>query len=423
MSQNLNEPPSESLLGDAVHTEAGAVRVLVAATFLFAVCFAVWVMFSIIGIPMRHELGMTRMQFAILVAIPVLTGALMRVPVGVLADKIGGRATLQIILLVTAGPVFLVSHVNSYGMALVLALGVGLAGSAFAAGIAWVSAWYPPEHKAFALGVFGMGNIGASLTQLIAPALITLVPASGLAGGLIGGEWRFVPALYAGLLVVCAVLVRLVVPGPDRKPAGSRTLMDLTRPLKHLRVWRFGFYYMTVFGAFVGVSLWLPKYYVDNYDIELRTAGFLAALFVIAASLIRPVGGAFSDKFGGRNVMLISLGTSATMSLLLTFPMGLHLFAGIVVVLGLGLGIGTAAVYAYIPQYFPEDVGAVGGLVGAIGAIGGFILPLTFALVINISHRPQAVYIVLLALAFYSAMFLAFAISGMRPPTDPLHDK
>lgn len=403
--------------------EPGTDRVLVIATCVFAVFFAVWVMFSIIGIPMREELAMTRFQFAILVAIPVLTGALLRVPVGILADKIGGRSTMVGLLLVTAIPVFLVSKVNSYPMAVVLALGVGIAGSSFAAGVAWVSAWYPPAHKAFALGIFGMGNIGGAITQMLAPTLVTVVAAGGLAGGLIAGEWRFVPVLYSAMLVLTAILVVAAAPKKDRKPGGTRPVGDLVRPLKYLRVWRFGYYYMTVFGAFVAVSLWLPKYYVDNYGVELRTAGFLTASFVIVASLLRPVGGALCDRFSGRTIMLVSLGSAATMSFVLTHPMGVETFAVCVTLLAAGLGIGTAAVYAYVPQYYPDDVGSVGGLVGMIGAVGGFVLPLIFAWVVNSTGRPENIFIVLLGLAFYAAMFLAFAIgSSLRAPTDPLHE-
>lgn len=401
----------------------GTDRVLVIATFVFAIFFAVWVMFSIVGIPMRAELGMTRFEFAILVAIPVLTGALLRVPVGILADKIGGRSTMVGLLLVTAIPVYFVSKVNSYPMAVVLALGVGIAGSSFAAGVAWVSAWYPPDHKAFALGIFGMGNIGGAITQLLAPTLVTAVAAGGLAGGLIGGEWRFVPVLYSAMLVLTAVLVLVAAPKHDRKPAGARPVSDLIKPLKYLRVWRFGYYYMTVFGAFVAVSLWLPKYYVDNYGLELRTAGFLTASFVIVASLLRPVGGALCDRFSGRTIMLVSLGSAATMSFILTHPMEVEPFAVCVTLLAAGLGLGTAAVFAYVPQYYPNDVGSVGGLVGTIGAVGGFILPLIFAWVVNTTGRPENIFIVLLGLAFYAAMFLAFAIgSSLRAPTDPLHE-
>lgn len=398
-------------------------RVLIVATSVFALFFAVWVMFSIVGISMRKELHISDGQFALLTAIPVLTGAVIRVPVGVIADKIGGRKTMIGLLLIVAIPVYLLSRVHSYDIALVIALFIGLAGSSFAAGVAWVSAWVPGPRRGFALGIFGMGNIGASLTQLIAPSLITLVAAGGIAGGVIGGGWRFVPVLYAVLLVLAAIIVPFVTPRHDRTPGSSRGFAELLRPLRYVRVWRFGFYYMTVFGAFVAVSLWLPKYYVDNYGLELRTAGFLTASFVIVASLLRPVGGALCDRFSGRTIMLVSLGSAATMSFILTHPMEVEPFAVCVTLLAAGLGLGTAAVFAYVPQYYPNDVGSVGGLVGTIGAVGGFILPLIFAWVVNTTGRPENIFIVLLGLAFYAAMFLAFAIgSSLRAPTDPLHE-
>lgn len=395
----------------------GATRVLATSTIVFAIFFATWVMFSIVGLPMRKELGISDGQFALLVAIPVLTGALLRIPVGVIADRIGGRNTMMGLLLITAIPVYLLSRVQSYEMALVIALAIGLAGTSFAAGVAWVSAWYPPERKGFALGIFGMGNIGASVTQIFAPTLITLVAVGGLMGGAIGGGWRFVPVAYAGMLVLAAIVVPFVVPKTDRKPASGRGVIDMLKPLKVMRVWRFGYYYMTVFGAFVGISLWLPKYYVDVYDLELRTAGLIAASFVWAASLMRPVGGIMADKYGARSVMLTSFASVAVISLVLSIPMGLAPFIPIVVLLGIGLGIGTAAVFTYIPQYFPEDVGAVGGLVGCLGALGGFILPLMFAQAMDITDKPQSTFYVIFALAAIGAIILRIAVNNLRRPT------
>lgn len=410
--------PRATATSEDAALERDAKRVLYTSTLLFGLFFAVWVLFSIVGIPMRKELGISDGQFALLVAIPVLTGAVLRIPVGIIADRVGGRATMMALLLITAVPVYLLSRVQSYGTALVLALAIGLAGSSFASGVAWVSAWSPPERKGFALGLFGMGNIGASLTQILAPTLITLVPAAGLLGGVIGGEWRFVPVVYAVLLVLAALIVPFVVPRQDRKPGGDRGVMSMLAPLKVLRVWRFGYYYMTVFGAFVGVSLWLPKYYVDVYDLKLRTAGLVAAAFVWAASLMRPVGGMLSDRYGARTMMFASFATVAFFSAILSIPMGLGPFIPLTILLGVGLGVGTAAVYGYIPGYFPKDVGAVGGLVGCLGALGGFILPLTFAEVLDITGRPQSTFYVLFALVVVGAVILRFAVSNLRPPTE-----
>ncbi len=201
------QPPRARATRDktTAHEVSGdAMRVLIVATILFTIFFAVWLMFAIVAIPMRKELGLSESEFALLIAIPVLTGSTLRVPLGIITDKVGGRNTMIALLLLTAVPTWLVSRVETYDAALVLALGVGMAGTSFAVGIAWVSAWFPPRHQGFALGIFGAGNVGASITKLLAPTLVTAVGTAGLLGGVIAGGWRFVPAVYAILLVLCA---------------------------------------------------------------------------------------------------------------------------------------------------------------------------------------------------------------------------
>jgi NNP family nitrate/nitrite transporter-like MFS transporter len=189
-----------------------ATRVLVMATFGFTVFFAFWVMFAIIGIPLRDELGLSEGQFAVLIAIPILTGSILRVPIGILTDHVGGRRVFTGLLVVTAIPCFLVSRADGYVELVILAFLVGLAGTSFAVGIAWVSAWYPPERQGFSLGMFGAGNVGASVTKLLAPILVTLVAVGGAAGGIIPGGWRFVPFVYAILLLATAVATWLIAP-------------------------------------------------------------------------------------------------------------------------------------------------------------------------------------------------------------------
>jgi NNP family nitrate/nitrite transporter-like MFS transporter len=389
-------------------------RVLMMATLGFTIFFAVWVMFAIVGIPLRKELGLSDGQFALLVAIPILTGSILRVPFGILTDRVGGRRVFTALLVVTAIPTYLVSRASGYTELIVLAFFVGLAGISFAVGIAWVSAWYPPHHQGFALGTFGAGNVGASVTKLLAPTLVTLVAAGGVAGGAIPGGWRLVPFVFAIMLLLTAAAVLIVAPTPDHRPAVGRTLADLSRPLKVLRVWRFGLYYIVVFGAYVALSLWLPKYYVDVYGMELRDAGFLTALFIFPASLLRPLGGYLSDRLGPRPVTYTAFVLMCGALVWLTFSTGIVLFTVLVVVVGVMMGIGKASVFKYIADYFPRDVGAVGGLVGAVGGLGGFVLPLLFAWAQAKSGRPESTFLVLLAAAVVSLVWLHLVVIKMR---------
>ena len=200
----------------------------------------------------------------------------------------------------------LVAHATSYTALLFYAFLVGFAGNSFSVGIAWVSAWWPQNRQGLALGIFGAGNVGASVTKLIAPTLLVLVPTAGYLGGWIPGGWRFVPWLYAVLLVAMAAVTWFASPRHDHKPNQGRSLGSMLTPLKQLRVWRFSLYYVITFGAYVALAAWLPKYYMDVYDLSLFNASMLTALFIFPASLLRPVGGWMSDRFGARRVMYLT---------------------------------------------------------------------------------------------------------------------
>jgi len=388
-------------------------RVLVVSTIGFALLFAVWVMFGVLGIPIRKEFGLTDIELSWLVAIAVLSGAIGRLAFGIFADRYGGRRVFLLLALATMIPAYMISRASTYTELMVWAFLVGIAGNSFSVGIAWNSVWYPPAQQGFALGVFGAGNVGASVTKLIGPALIVLIPAAGLAGGFIPGGWRFVPFLYCVLLGLLAIAIWLFTPRHDRKPGAARPLMEMLRPLKYVRVWRFSLYYVVVFGAYVALSVWLPKYYVDVYHLNLQTAALLTVLFIFPASLLRPVGGLLADKYGARRVMYWVFGIMLGSTLVLSFELGPLWFTVLIVIVGVGMGIGKAAVYKYIPDYFPKDVGAVGGLVGMLGALGGFFLPLIFAAVYARTGIPQTTFLVLFLLVAISFGWLHLTVMSL----------
>jgi MFS transporter, NNP family, nitrate/nitrite transporter len=416
--------------------DRGATRVLWFATVAFTLLFAVWVMFAIIGIPLREEFGLTEGQFALLTAVPILTGSVLRVPLGIITDRYGGRRVFSLLLVATALPTFLLQYADSYATLLVGAFFVGLSGASFAVGVAWVSAWYPAARQGVALGTFGAGNVGASITKLAAPWLVTAVGVAGAAGGLVPGGWRFVPFTFSLVLLAMALALWLGTPHTDRTPAQGRRLTDLVRPIGSVRAWRFGLYYVVVFGAYVALSLWLPRYYVDVFGLDLALAGLLTALFIFPASLLRPLGGALADRFGARRVMYLVFGVMAVCCALLAAPeghivvelpargegavaevlpwsMSVWLFTVLIVLIGVAMGVGKAAVFVYIPEYFPGDVGAVGGLVGAIGGLGGFVLPLLFSWSETATGMPQATFMVLLVLVLASFAWLHFTVYRM----------
>ncbi|MBI5688436.1 MAG: NarK/NasA family nitrate transporter [Verrucomicrobia bacterium] len=423
--------------------KAGQKTILTLSTLAFTLMFAVWLMFGVLGIPIRKEFGLTEVQFGWLTAIAILNGSIWRLTFGLWTDRFGGRKVLTVLVALTAIPSFLVAYASSLSQLMIYAFLVGMAGNAFSIGIAWNSVWFPRHQQGFALGVFGAGNVGASVTKFIGPALITLVPAAGLLGGQIPGGWRFVPFLYGILCIVMAAAIWTLCPAQDHTPGAGRSLRELLRPLKQMRVWRFSLYYVVVFGAYVALSVWLPKYYVDVFKMPLQQAALLTALFIFPASLLRPLGGWLADKFGARRIMYWVFGSMLVALIGLSAPnghivlyvpekiaaggqmetmrfvMGPWLFTFLVFIVGCGMGIGKAAVYKYIPEYFPKDVGAVGGLVGLLGALGGFFLPPLFAYAMQATGIPQTTFIILFLVTAVSLLWLHFVVQRLLREATP----
>lgn len=423
----------------AVDGPGPRLRVLWLSTFAFTVLFAVWLMLGVLGLEIKRDAGLmlgdaaasmteadvkaaTETRFEWLLAVAILSGSLLRLSFGIWADRYGGRNMMVLLLLVSAAPTYWLGHAASYPELLACAALLGLAGNSFAVGIAWNSAWFPARSKGTALGVFGAGNVGASGTKLLVvlvPTILTLVPAAGLAGGLIPGGWRFVPTLYAGLLVLTAAAILLLAPRHDRRPGRGRPLGEMLAPLRHVQVWRFSLYYVVVFGAYVALSAWLPNYLRNTYGVDLRTAALLTALYIFPASLLRPLGGWLSDRYGPRAVTYaVFIGmTAATVPLCLpssVLSLGVGSFTALMVAVGVGMGVGKASVYKYIPNYFPKDVGAVGGLVGLFGALGGFVLPPVFGWLGRTTGSPQAAFYALLALTVGSLAWLHVAVMRIK---------
>lgn len=419
-------------------TGAGANRVLAMSTIDFTVMFAVWLMFGILGIEIQKELLLDDVQLSWITALAVLNGSMWRLPAGMITDRIGGRKVTIFMLAATAIPAYLVSTAHSYGILLILAFLVGFAGNLFSVGIAWNAAWFGRDRQGFALGLFGAGNVGASVTKFIGPPLIAGTAGATFIFGVQGG-WRLVPVIYSVLLVTLAVLTWLIVPRQDRMAGKTKPIGEMLAPLRQLRVWRFSLYYVAVFGAYVALSAWLPKYYVDNFSVELWTAALLTAVFIFPASLLRPLGGWFSDRIGARKVMYVTFAVMLVTSGILMMPNGhiviLHAdgtqtehlayainvwwFTALVFLLGCAMGVGKAAVYKHIPEYFPENVGSVGGLVGMLGGLGGFILPPLFAYTKVWTGFPTSTFFVIFILTAICAIWMHLTIVGMLHAQSP----
>ncbi|ACG77098.1 Nitrate transporter [Phenylobacterium zucineum HLK1] len=430
-------------------TEAspGAGRALWVSTAAFTVCFAVWTIFSIIGLGMKDELGLSETQFGLLVGTPILTGSLSRLVLGIWADQYGGRRVFAIVMALGAAATFLLSFADTYLELLLAALGVGIAGGSFAVGVAYVSKFYPQERQGTALGIFGAGNVGSAVTKFLAPFVMVAM------------GWQTVAQLWAAALLVMAVIFWFTTrEDPDlarRRAEGVKpaSFAEQLRPLANVQVWRFSLYYFFVFGAFVALALWLPRYLVGVYGLDVKAAGMLAAFYSIPASLFRIYGGRLSDRFGARKVLYWTFGVSALCTFMLSYPptdyvihgiqgpiafstsMGLVPFVVTIFVLGFFMSLGKAAVFRHIPVYYPQRVGAVGGVVGMVGGVGGFVLPLVFGVLNDLTGVWTSCFFLLFLLVSLALAWMHFAVRRMEaaatapretlpelPEMAPIHD-
>ncbi len=418
-------------------TKTDQYRALGLSTLAFTVCFAVWTIFSIIGVKIKQDLGLSETQFGLLVATPVLTGSLSRIFLGVWTDQFGGRLMLPLQMLITAISVWLLASVQTYAVFLIAALGLGLAGGSFIIGIAYVSRWFEADKQGTALGIFGAGNVGAAVTNFAAPFLVIAV------------GWEDTARIYAAVLVIMAVAfyifakedpVRAKQKKTGQKPPSAIKQLE---PLKDIQVWRFATYYFFVFGAFVAFASFLPRYYVGAYGVALTTAGVFAGLYSLPGSIFRALGGWMSDVWGARFVMYLTFIVSLIVLFIMSYPetsyvvqgipdaegnprliefsfgIPLYLFVFLTVILGFVMSLGKAAVYKHIPVYFPHNVGAVGGLVGMIGGLGGFVLPIAFGILLDLTHVWSVVFMLMFVIVGVSTIWMHLAIRKMDRAAHP----
>ncbi|HLV78387.1 MAG TPA: nitrate/nitrite transporter [Marinobacter sp.] len=395
-------------------------RALGLSTFAFTLCFAVWTIFSIIGIRISQELGLSDTQLGLLMATPILTGSISRVFLGIWTDRYGGRLVFGLLMLTSAVCVYLLTYATTYPMMLLGALGVGLAGGSFIVGVAYTAAWFEPARQGTALGIFGAGNVGSALTNFGAPFLMVAL------------GWEKTAQIYAGVLALMGIAFLLFAKtdplAEQRRSATQISFREQMAPLRELRVWRFSLYYFFVFGAFVALALWLPHYLIGVYGLDITTAGMIAALYTIPASLFRILGGWMSDRYGARKVMYWTLIASVICTFLLSYPptryvvhgidgditftlsMSLAMFVVLTFILGFFMSLGKAAVYKHIPVYYPMHVGAVGGVVGMIGGVGGFILPLTFGVLNDVTGIWQSCFMLMFVIVAAALGWMHYAI-------------
>ncbi|RTL93008.1 MAG: NarK/NasA family nitrate transporter [Hyphomicrobiales bacterium] len=363
--------------------------VLFATTWAFTICFAVWMMFGVTGIPIRAQLGLNSIEFGLLTATPVLTGALFRLPLGIWTDRLGGRRLMLALLLGCAVPVWISAYATALWQFLFLGLALGLVGASFSVGTPYVARFFSRERRGFAMGFFGAGTIGAALNMFVAPWLIDAY------------GWQMVPKVYAAALIVTAVIFWIFSAPDPARVATSPSLFAQLAVLREPRVWKYCQYYSIVFGGFTALSIWMPQYFKTEYGLSIAQASLLAACFALPAGAFRALGGWLSDRFGAHAVTWWVLWAAWGCLFLLSYPkteliihtvdgpahfgiaLPIWLFAALLFVLGIAFACGMASTFKYIGDDFPDSMGAVSGIVGMAGGLGGFLLPIMFGAILD----------------------------------------
>lgn len=389
-----------------METEAtgGSGRNLTLATIAFAACFSAWGMLAPIAPDIQKELDLSNIQTSIMISIPVVLGSLLRIPLGLLTDRIGGRVVFTAMLFYSAGAAVLVGFASSYATLIGAGFLLGAAGASFAVGVPFVSQWYSAERQGVALGVYGMGNIGTAVAAFSVPAIRD--SAGQEVAGLVFGA---VIAAYA------LIWMSLARQAPVEKGPPTRYGEVLRSGWK---LWRLALFYFVTFGGFVAMALYLPKLLVDWFDLSLTDAGLRAAGFTLLATASRPIGGMLSDRIGGNRVLAIAflgVGVDAIgLSWQASVP-NMALTTFFCLTMAMFLGLGSGAVFKLVPLSFPKATGAATGIVGAAGGLGGFFPPLFLGVVKDATGDFVLAFVLLVAFAWLCA---GLAFEGRVPSSE-----
>ena len=395
--------------------------VLVSSTVSFIVCFMIWMMLAVVGIPIKKQLGLSETEFGFLAALPVLSGSLIRVPLGIWTDKFGGRIVMFVLMLLSVPAIFAMQYATQYWQFLIIGLMMGLAGGSFSVGTPYVARWFPLELQGLAMGVFGAGNAGSAVNKFIAPALIA------------AGGWTLVPNVYAGIMLVTAIAFWFFsYHDPKHLVSSKASLKQQLLLLKEPGVLRYSQYYSVVFGGYVALALWMTKYYIDEYGVSMQSAAFLAACFSLPGGVLRALGGWLSDKYGAYKVTWGVMWVLWVCFFILSYPntdfvihggkgdisLNIHLNVVVFTVLmftaGIAMAVGKASVFKFVANDYPDNIGAVSGAVGLAGGMGGFLLPIMFGALLDWSGVRSTAFMLLYGCTCVSLICMHFSFKSKQ---------
>jgi NNP family nitrate/nitrite transporter-like MFS transporter len=396
--------------------------VLIVSTLAFTVCFMVWMMFGVIGIPIKKMLDLNATQFGLLTAMPVLTGSLIRVPLGIWTDRYGGRIVMACLMAATVPAIWMMGYATAYWHFLTIGLFVGLAGGSFSVGTPYVARWFPKSRQGMAMGVYGAGNSGAAVNKFLAPVL------------LVAFGWAAVPHVYAAIMLGTLVLFWMFShTDPSHQVASNVKFMDQLKALKDPKVIKYCQYYSIVFGGYVAMSLWMVQYYVGEFGLDIRLAALLAACFSLPGGVLRAFGGILSDKYGAHSVTWWVLWVSWICLFLLSYPqtdftvmtvtgpatfhigLNVYFFTGLMFTLGIAWAFGKASVFKYISDDYTDNIGTISGIVGLAGGLGGFVLPVLFGALMDITGVRSSAFMLMYGVVWVSLIWMYWTEVRSRP--------
>lgn len=386
----------------------GSPRNLTLATAAFLLCFSAWGMLAPLAPKLEESLDLSNSQTAVMIAVPVVLGSLLRIPLGYLTDRYGGRKLFTALLIYCCFPPLLVGFADSYAMLLVAGFLLGVSGAAFAVGVPFVSEWYPPERQGSALGLYGIGTAGTAISAWTVPAIYD------------GWSQETAGILYSAVLAVYALVWVLTARNsPAHEPSGVSYRAVLR---SGWAMWQLALFYFVSFGGFVAMSLYLPKLLKDWFDYSLTDAGARAAGFVIVAALIaRPLGGWLADRHGGQRVLAVAFFGTGLDAIGLSWQASDPSIVPVTIfclTMAFFLGLGSGAIFKLVPSFFPQTKGAVTGIVGAAGGLGGFFPPLVMGFVKDATGEYVMGFVLLVAFAWMCAgQALALSEPGSRRAT------
>ncbi|MBE0474566.1 nitrate/nitrite transporter [Rhodoferax sp.] len=390
-----------------------ALSVLIVSTFAFTVCFMVWMMFAVIGIPIKKTLGLSATEFGLMTAMPVLSGSLIRVPLGIWTDKYGGRIVMTALMAATVPAIWFMAVATEFWHYLAIGLVIGLAGGSFSVGTPYVARWFPKDKQGFAMGIFGAGNSGAAVNKFLAPALV------------VAFGWTMVPHVYAGIMLGTVLLFWFFsYSDPSHLVPSHVKFSDQLKALKDPKVIKYCQYYSIVFGGYVALSLWMVQYYVGEFGLDIRIAALLAACFSLPGGVLRAMGGWMSDKYGAHSVTWWVLWVAWICLFLLSYPqfdftvatidgpktfhigLNVYLFTFLMFTLGIAFAFGKASVFKYISDEYPDNIGTISGIVGLAGGMGGFILPIMFGALVDLTGIRSSAFMLMYGVVWVSLIWM-----------------